>query len=344
MADLGLGNFAGLPMARAGSFWFPPQASDVAAGADFTYDLVLWMCIVFFVLICGATLYFMVKYRKRPGHKEEITVTHHMKLEVAWSIIPLVLLMVIFGVSAYWYMRIITPPADDVQQIDVTAKQWNWTFTYRGNGLPEGKQYMIVEELHLIKDQAYQLVMTTPQNDVVHSLFIPAFRVKQDCVPGRYNKLWFRPTKTPQEDGLEYYDLFCTEYCGNDHSLMLARVYVWESQAEWAANVIDAADITKVKDLADRGKFIYEQNCKSCHTIDGTQATGPTWKGLWGKEEEMSDGTMVTVDEAYVRESVLQPGAKVVKGYANAMTPFSWGDQTDEYLKGINAYLESLKD
>ncbi|MCB9893132.1 MAG: cytochrome c oxidase subunit II [Planctomycetes bacterium] len=345
MADLALGNFAGLPLAQqaGGSFWFPPQASDVAAGVDFTYDLILWLCIIFFVLICGATLYFMVKYRKRPGHKEEVTSTHNTKLELAWSIIPLILLMVVFGVSTYWYLRIVTPPSGEVVEVEVTAKQWNWTFTYRGDGLPAGKNYMVVGELHLVRDQAYQMVMTTPQNDVIHSMFIPAFRVKQDCVPGRYNKLWFRAIKAPQDDGAEYYDLYCTEYCGNDHSLMLAKVFVHENKAEWAAAVIEAADISRL-DPVDRGKSIFDQNCKSCHTVNGDPSTGPSWKGMWGREEVMEDGTKVTVDENYVRESVLQPAAKIVKGYPNAMTPFTWGDQTDVAIEGIVAYMKTLKD
>ena len=347
MSDLSFGSLPGLPLAEAGgSFWFPPQSSSVAAGSDFTYDLILWLCIIFFVAICGATMYFMVKYRKRPGHKEEITSTHNTRLELAWSIIPLIILMVVFGISTYWYLEMVTPPNEDVHEIEVTAKQWNWTFTYRDDELlGQGKQFLVPANLHLIKDRNYQLVMTTPDTDVLHSLFIPAFRVKQDCVPGRYNKLWFRPTKTHTEAGAdEGFMLYCTEYCGKDHSQMLGRVFVWDTEAEWAAAVEHDGDIRNIKDLVDRGKSIFEQNCKSCHSVDGSDNVGPTWKGLWGKKETMESGETITVDKGYVRESVLEPAKKVVKGYPNSMTPFEWGDQNDAYFEGIYAYMESLKD
>jgi cytochrome c oxidase subunit 2 len=309
------------------------------------YHLILWMCIVFFVLICGATLYFMVKYRKRPGHKEEITSTHNTKLELAWSLIPLALLMVVFGFSTYWYIKFIAPPNEDVEQIDVQAKQWNWTFKYRNKELlgPD-KQYTVVGELLLVKDHNYQLVMTAPDTDVIHSLFIPAFRVKQDCVPGRYNKVWFRPTKASPPEG---FNLFCTEYCGKDHSQMLARVHVYETEAEWAAAVEKKGNIENIKDLVTRGKVIYEQNCKSCHSVvKDERVVGPSWYGLWGKEEEMEDGAKIKVDENYVKESILMPDKHIVKGYADVkMTPFtSWGSQEQAYLDGIYAYMKTLKD
>lgn len=346
MADLALGSL--LPLADAGgSFWFPPEASSVAAGSDFTYDFILWLCIIFFVAICGVTLYFMVKYRKRPGHKEEVTITHHTNLELVWSIVPLVLLMAIFGISTYWYLVMVTPPTEDITEIEVTAKRWNWTFTYQGGSLPPGKKYVVPKNLHVIKDRNYQLVMTTPDNDVLHSLFIPAFRVKQDCVPGRYNKLWFRPTMTHMESGNENgFMLYCTEYCGIDHSEMLGKVFVWNNEAEWAAAVERDGNIENIKDLVERGKVIYENECSSCHAIDGPVPPngGPSWKGLWGKTETMTDGSTAVVDKAYVRESVLEPSKKIAQGYPNMMTPFDWGEQNDAYLEGIYAYMESLKE
>ncbi|MBZ0136431.1 MAG: c-type cytochrome [Planctomycetes bacterium] len=346
MADLALGSL--LPLADAGgSFWFPPEASSVAAGSDFTYDFILWLSILFFVAICGVTGYFVFKYRKRPGHTEEITSTHNTRLELAWSIIPLFLLMAIFGISTYWYLIMVTPPTEDVTEIEVTAKQWNWTFSYQGNGLPAGKKFMVPAALHVVKDRNYQLIMTTPDRDVLHSLFIPAFRVKQDCVPGRYNKLWFRPTMSHMESGNEDgFMLYCTEYCGRDHSVMTARVFVWETEAEWRTAIVKGGDITQIKDLVTRGESIYNQNCASCHSLDGTvpPGGGPSWQGLWGKEETMTDGSKVVVDETYVRDSTKEPGKQVVQGYPDVMTPFDWGDQNDAYIEGIIAYMKSLKE
>lgn len=344
MTDLVLNSLQSMPLARGGSFWFPPQASDVAAGHDFTYDLILWLCIVFFVMICGATLYFMVKYRKRPGHKEQITSTHNTRLEIAWSVIPLALLMLIFGVSTYWYFEMVTPPGEELTEIQVTAKQWNWTFRYEGAPLDPGSQY-ITPELLLIKDQPYQLIMTTPDNDVIHSLFIPAFRVKQDCVPGRYNKVWFRPTMTHAEAGRpDGFDLFCTEYCGKDHSNMITKVFVYETEAEWIAAVEEKGDIERIEDLVERGRIIYDRECATCHSLDGTDLIGPSFLGLWGSESQLESGRSVTVDEGYVRESVLEPSKEIVAGYPNQMTPFNWGDKTDAHFDGIYAFLKSLSD
>jgi cytochrome c oxidase subunit 2 len=331
-----------LPLAEAGgSFWFPPQASEFAPGIDFTYDFILWLCIVFFVGICGFTAYFAVKYRKRPGHKEQITSTHNTRLELAWSIIPLFFLMAIFGISTYWYLQIVTPPTEEITEIEVRAQQWNWNFSYDEKPLDQPYE---TPNLHVILNRNYQLLMTTPDSDVLHSLFIPAFRVKQDCVPGRYNKLWFKPTMTHTEAGAnEGFMLYCTEYCGQDHSQMLARVFVWTNEAEWAAAIKKEGDLGP-KVPVERGRILYERNCKSCHSIDGSRVIGPSFKNLWGKEETLQDGTVVTVDENYVRESLEKPAAKIVAGYPNQMTPFSWGPNTDSYLEGIYAYLKSLKE
>lgn len=337
-----LGHIA-LPLGRSGSFWFPPQSSTVAAGHDFVYDLILWLCIIFFVAICGATAYFMVVYRKRPGHKEEITSTHNTKLEVTWSVVPLALLMVVFGVSTYWYMEMVTPPDEEVYELNVTAQKWRWTFKYSGEEV--GGTYYC-KYMHLIKDRPYQSIMTAPDNDVIHSMFIPAFRVKQDCVPGRYNRLWFRPTQTHAEAGLpDGFDLFCTEYCGDSHSNMITKVFVYETEAEWVAGIKKDGDL-KGLNPEDRGAAIYAQFCSTCHsTKAGQDMIGPSWHGMWGKERDLADGTRVTYDENYVRESVLEPNAKIAAGFAkpSAMTPFNWGGENDLYFEGLIAYMKTLK-
>jgi cytochrome c oxidase subunit II len=335
MMSLGLLN--SLPLARGGSFWFPPQASDFAAGHDFVYDLILWLCVIFFVAICGATIYFVIKYRKRPGHKAEITSTHNTRLEVAWSVIPLLLLMLIFGVSTFWYLKMVTPPTEDVYELEVVAQKWNWQFIYTGG--PFGNVPYYCSDLHLIKDQAYQAIMTTPDADVIHSMFIPAFRAKQDCVPGRYNRLWFRPTMLSPEGG---FDLFCTEYCGEGHSMMTARVFVYESEDEWIAAVKEDGDILGVEDLVERGKRVYQAFCATCHSVDGRDSIGPTWQGLWGSTRTFTDGTSAVADREYIRESIIQPAAKIVQGYPNSMPPFNWGADTDEFLRGLYAYMQSL--
>lgn len=324
----------GLPLAREGSFWFPPEASSFAPGVDFTFNFILWTCVVFFVGICGTTAYFVWKYRKRPGHKEQKTSTHNLILEATWSILPLALLMVMFGMSTYWYYQMITPPKDEqVYDITVRGQKWRWAFKYSGD--PFDKLYQ-TPKLHVIKGQAYRLIMDSP--DVIHSMYLPAFRVKQDCVPGRYNKLWFRPTMAGE------FDLFCTEYCGNDHSLMITKVVVHEDANAWRDAIIETGDVTRIEDLLARGQAIYEQNCASCHTLDGSPKVGPSFKGIWGKTEQFEDGTSHVVDEEYVRESITTPAKHVVKGYPNSMTPFDFGPEREKYYDGIFALLKSLKD
>ncbi|MBE7490566.1 MAG: cytochrome c oxidase subunit II [Planctomycetes bacterium] len=325
-----LDTLAALPLARQGSFWFPPQASSVAAGTDLLYDIILWLCVLFFVGICGTTILFVARYRKRPGHKEQKTSTHNLILEVTWSVVPLIMLMVVFGVSMYWYLEMINPPRDEkVYDITVRGQKWSWSFKYEGDPF---ESQMVTPRLHVIKDQAYRLVMDSP--DVIHSMYLPAFRVKQDCVPGRYNKLWFRPTMAGE------FPLYCTEYCGDDHSNMITTVVVHEDPNAWRDWIIKEGDL-KNQPPVQRGQIIWERNCKICHTIDGKKGTGPSFKGIWGKEEEMSDGSRVIVDEAYVRESLNEPGKRIVKGYPNSMTPFKFQDY--EY-EGIYAFLKSLKD
>lgn len=320
-----------LPLAREGSFWFPPQASSFAPGLDFTYDLILWLCIVFFVGILAATGWFVFKYRRRPGHKEQRTSTHNLPLEITWSVIPLILLMVIFGVSTYWYLEMITPPKDEqVYDITVRGQKWVWSFKYEGD--PFDAQ-MVTDKLHVIKDVPYRLVMDSP--DVIHSMYIPAFRVKQDCVPGRYNKLWFRPTIAGE------FDIYCTEYCGDSHSDMITKVVVHPDANSWRDAVILEGDLVGKPPL-QRGQILFDRNCKLCHTLDGKTLTGPTFKNLWGKTEQFEDGTSGVVNREYVRESIGTPAKKIVKGFTSqAMTPFVFKDY--EY-EGIFALLKSLQE
>ncbi len=325
-----LSGVSSLPLGRGGSFWFPPQASSVAGGHDFVYDLILWLCVIFFVAICGATIYFMIKYRKRPGHKEEITSTHNTRLEVTWSVVPLLLLMVVFGVSTYWYMEMITPPEDDVYELNVEASKWKWRFRYSGE--PFQKSFS-TKKLYLIKDRAYQMVMTAPDNDVIHSMFVPAFRMKQDCVPGRYNRLWFRPTMTGE------FDLYCTEYCGDNHSNMVTSVVVFETEEEWRTAVETEYD-PETYSIEDLGQVIYDDNCKLCHTLDGSALTGPSFQGFgerWGTQRELADGRTREVDENYVKDSLVNPGKDIVAGYNNAMTPFA--ALTPREVEAIIEYL-----
>lgn len=320
----GLFATAGPAVAQGGGAWLPRQSSTVAAEVDATWALVYWISAFFFVLITFLVVWFVLRFRSREGHRAERTATHNTPLEVFWSVIPLAIVVVLFWQGFATYVNMATPPQNSYE-IQVRAQKWNWEFTY-----PNGH---ISAELHVPIDTPVRLVMTSV--DVIHSFFVPEFRVKQDVVPGRYSSVWFEAT-LPGE-----YDLFCSEYCGKDHSAMLAKVVVHEPGMfeTWLA---EAADIFKDRALWEVGELLYNQRgCKQCHSVDGSPNTGPTFLGVWGSEHELADGSRVLVDENYVRESMLYPQAKVVAGYEPVMPTYQ-GRLKDEEITAIIEYLKTL--
>ena len=335
-------NLSSLPLSLPlADFWFPESASTNAEVVDSLFYGILWICIVFFVLIVGLMIAFLAKYRARPGHKEEHTAHHNNALEALWSIIPSLLLIPIFGYGFIGYLDLRTPQ-EGALEIEVIAKKWAWAFRY-----PNGH---IDEDLHVPLDEPVKLVMSS--DDVLHSLYIPAFRVKMDCVPGRYSKMWFQATRMPrdrtEEEGqygedAEGFDLFCTEYCGTGHSAMLAKVIVHESGTyeAWLEKAIEWLDS---ESPAERGLSIYKKRgCAGCHSIDGRAGTGPSFKNIYGAMHEMADGSQVEVDENYIRESVLNPMAKIRAGYQPVMPSFQ-GQLKDRDIAALIWFIKSLKE
>ncbi len=269
-------------------------------------------------------VYFAIAYRRRPGHQAEKTATHSNLLEVTWTIIPTLIVAYVFyaGFSAYMQMQV---APQNSYEILVKAQKWNWFFTY-----PNGH---IDSDLHVPVDEPVKLIMSS--EDVIHSLFIPAFRVKMDCVPGRYTYAWFRGTK----EGT--YNLLCTEYCGDSHFDMLANVVVHKS-GEFEAWLENAANFYKNLPPAEAGQILFTRRCNQCHSSDGTVKTGPSFKGVFGAEHKMRDGSMVKVDENYIRESILDPQAKVVAGFQPVMPTFK-GILTDEEINFLIEYMKTLE-
>jgi len=319
---------------------FPAQNSTFASNVDNIYYFIFWLSMFFFVLVVALMIYFMVKYRRVEGQEPEKSPSHNTPLEVTWSVIPGFLVLGIFwwGFTGYIDMR--SPPAD-AYEVNVRAKMWGWTFKY-DTGAIDG-------ELHIPVNTPVKLVMQS--DDVIHSLFVPSFRVKQDVVPGRYSGMWFEATD------VGIFDLFCTEYCGEKHSDMITKVIVhptdedgttedvYQTFDEWmevASDPLIGAD-KKPLPLAEAGKNIVGIfQCGQCHSIDGSKKVGPSFKGNYGKEVEIVGQSSVVVDENYIHESILEPNAKIRKGYPPKMPSFK-GQMRDEWIDAVIAYIKSIQ-
>lgn len=409
------------------------RASDVAHASDNLNIIVTVICLIFGIPIFIVTIVFVIMFRRREGRMEpEKAPSHSTPLELTWSIIPLIIVIGIFVLGFRGYLEM-KEPRGDFYRVDVTAHSWRWEFTYE-----DGTK--TTDILHLPVDRNIRLLMTSGDGDVIHSMFIPAFRVKQDVVPDRNTDLWFKPTVK----GI--YDFYCTEYCGLEHSTMIGQVHVhgsWEAFQQALADArvtpedllppdvrkalaglveedlsidndvlresllnefADASDqinayfdylaltdelgreaeaeakatnttadpalvaekvaaqlkekyadnpelvamIEKVADLMEplweRGRRAWSiKGCNSCHTLDGSPGTGPSFKGIWGEEHQFTDGSSAVVDENYVRESILYPQRKLTIGYGNVMQSYQ-GSITDSEINALIALIRHLGD
>lgn len=292
----------------------------MAPEVDHLLYFLLAVTVFFTLLIFGAIFYFAIRYRRRSEQELPRAVHTGMALEILWSVIPFGITMVMFTWGASIFFRESRPP-NNAMQIYVVGKQWMWKVQHM-----EGRRE--INELHVPVGRPVKLTMTS--EDVIHSFYIPAFRVKQDVVPGRYSTMWFEPTKPGQ------YHLFCAEYCGTKHSGMIGSIYVMEPQ-DYQAWLSGAG----TGSLADNGEKLFnELACSNCHKQDGTGRC-PTLVGLFGKSVQLAGGGTVKVDEAYIRESILQPTAKVAAGYQPIMPTFQ-GLVTEEGVLQLVEYIKSL--
>lgn len=301
----------------------PEQASEYARQVDALYLFILGLSVVLTVLFFVLLIVFSIKYRRKPGSTEKPEPPHeHYTLEMIGGGALLAVLMVMFFWGAKLYFKAQRPPADAMEVL-VSGKQWMWKLQH-----PSGKKE--INTLHVPVGKAVKLTMTS--EDVIHSLFIPAFRVKNDALPGRYTQVWFKPDK----EGT--YHLFCTEYCGTEHSRMVGYVKVVseEEYARWSAG-LGPDDETPVQAGT---RLFAELGCVACHRTDGG-ALGAHLEGIIGKEVTFLDGTSLVRDDDYLRESILNPQAKIVAGYAPIMPTFQ-GSVNDEQLGHLIAYIKSL--
>jgi cytochrome c oxidase subunit II len=298
---------------------WPEQASTVAHRVDALYIFLLVVTGMMAFLVCVLVVFFAARFRHRPGVRAE-QIEGSNALEITWSVIPFVIFMAIFVWGAVVYFKERTPPAD-ATDVYVVAKQWMWKVEHA-----EGQRE--INELHVPVGHDVRLIMTS--QDVIHSFYIPAFRIKQDVLPGRYTVEWFRATKPG------VYHLFCAEYCGTSHANMVGSIVVQEP-AEYEAW---AKGNTSGPLSASGEKVFAELGCSTCHRSDAP-GRGPNLQGVFGRPVQLDDGRVVTADENYIRLSILNPGLTRVKGFQPIMPTFQ-GLVTDEQLNELVAYIKSL--
>jgi cytochrome c oxidase subunit 2 len=301
----------------------PESASTLAWKVDALYFFLSGVTIFFTLLISGILIFFAIKYRRRSPHEVPRPVAGSHKLETLWTVIPFLIAMTIFVWGAQLYFEQYRPPKNAVE-IYVVGKQWMWKIQHT-TGQRE------INELHVPVGRKIKLIMTS--EDVIHDFFVPAFRLKTDVLPGRYTSQWFEATKPGT------YHLFCAEYCGMNHSGMIGSVIVMEPREfdNWLSGN------TSQQPPAVAGQQLFQTlGCVSCHGAAGEGVRGPTLAGLFGSQVSLASGQTVRADEAYIRESIVNPQAKLVSGFGPIMPTFQ-GQVTEDQLVQIIAFIKSLQ-
>ncbi|MEY2929280.1 MAG: hypothetical protein RL033_29 [Pseudomonadota bacterium] len=306
-------------------FWMPNSASNFATSTDATFNALMWISTLCMVGVAVAVVWFCRKYRatsREANEAAESQADHSNTLEITWSIIPLFVCIGFFVVGFKQFVDLRSPPRA-AYEVHATGQRWKWGFEY-----PEGLTH---PELHVPIGRDVRILIQSV--DVLHSLYIPEFRVKMDAVPGRYTELWFKATK----EGT--FPIYCAEYCGTSHSDMLSRVVVHSPEGfqAWVAGEIRRIESMP---LAELGELTFNQmGCSTCHSIDGSAKVGPTLKGVFGRQEKLAGGGSVVVDENYLRESILEPQSKLVEGFPPAMPTFK-GQLSDRRISGLVEYIK----
>ncbi|NBC25974.1 MAG: cytochrome c oxidase subunit II [Bacteroidetes bacterium] len=313
-------------MIELSEYMLPPARSTLAGETDALFHFINVTSFILLIGITIAIVYFSWKYRRRSDDDVTPVITHNSTLEITWSVIPLILVMIVFGWGFTGYMNLTTPP-DNAYEVRVVGKSWLWEFHYNN-----GK--VSVNELNVPVDRPVKLVMSS--DDVIHSFFVPDFRVKRDVLPNRYSSLWFEATETGESI------IFCTEYCGTNHSQMDAVVNVM-TQDDFETWVESGDSVDESVPPAERGEALVSRNgCNACHSADGSSGVGPSYLGLWESERPLANGETVTADANYIRESILQSDAKIVEGYDNVMPSYQ-GVINDREIDDIIEYIKTLE-
>lgn len=320
--------------------WLPPQASTMGQNVDWLLDFVTWITVFFTVLIFALMIFFVAVYRHKKGGKVQPSPAHSTTLELTWTIIPTILVVIIFFYGFREYLNMIVIPPN-TYEIRAHGYMWGWNFTYP-NGYSDNN-------LHVPEGVPVRIVLTS--EDVIHALYIPALRLQKSNVPGRYNKMWFETkwvnpeaAEKPTADGKPYtesHDIYCNQYCGTKHSEMLATLVVHRAE-DFPAWLEKASVWTDKRKPSEQGLLFHaKKGCVQCHSLDGSGGTGPTWKDLWGKNGKFVDGTAYKADDAYIRESILYPDRHIVEGFGNNMPSYR-GQLQDIDVEAIIAYMKTI--
>lgn len=310
------------------SNYMPPQASTIAGYFDSLYGFLVVASFISCVLVIGGLIWFAFKYRRKVEGEKTPYISHSTLLEFLWSFIPFVIFMIVF-VWGWWIFDKMRTVPDNALEVNVMAQKWNWDFMYKSGRKTSSEFYVPV-------NTPVKMIMTS--KDVIHSFYVPAFRIKQDVVPGIYTSVWFEATK----EGT--FQLFCTEYCGEGHSAMLAKIHVLpkDKYEEWLSN-----DPYKGLSLLQIGEKLFSaKQCVTCHNTTSERKIGPGLAGVFGHEHTLTDGTNQIVDENYIRESILNPNAKIMAAnppFPPGLMPTFQGQLSEQEVAGLIEYLKSLK-
>jgi cytochrome c oxidase subunit 2 len=312
-------------MDTVGSTFLPPGNSTIAPEVDSLFNFILTASIILFLVVIAGIVFFAWRYRRREKDELTTSVSHHTPLEIIWTVIPVILIIIVFIWGFRTYVKMHVVPGDSLE-IKVTGQKWFWTFDY-----PQGANSL--NELVVPVDRPIKLLLSS--KDVIHSFFVPNFRVKMDVLPNRYTIAWFQATRTGE------YNLFCTEFCGKGHSEMIGKVRVME-QAQFDKWLEEGAVVGEGMSPEEFGKQLYTKKaCVTCHSLDGSIIQGPSFLGLYGHEVLVSDGTRLTADENYIRESILSPRAKIVNGFQPVMPTYQ-GILKQGEVDALIAFIKSL--
>jgi len=312
-------------MDTTATLFLPPSQSTIAPDVDALFYFILYVALGFLVIVVGGMTVFIVRYRRRGEDRLTSGVAHNTKLEIAWALVPAVLAIIVFAWSLRLYLTMHVAPKDALE-IKVTGQKWFWSFDY-----PNGAA--TINELVVPAGKPITLLMSS--KDVIHSFYVPDFRIKMDVLPNRYTSTWFEAPYAGE------HNLFCAEYCGTSHSSMIGRVRVLPEReyAEWLEK---GGGSGQGMSLAEYGKQLYTSKaCNTCHRVDKAAFTGPGFADIYGRPVSLAGGGSSIADDNYLRESILNPQAKIVAGYQPVMPTYQ-GLLDNRQVDALIAYIKSL--